>query len=304
MLGLWRGQIGKASRRHGAPTAGRVSHAPDGRGRADANQYPLDVSAVAQFAREYRTVRHAEGWGSLDGAYYRALPYRDLTGRFDAVWRIRARSFDTFVRRVLVPLEHAWPGSQGLQVLDLGAGAGWLANRLAQRGHRVLAVDLLDDALDGLGATRHYHHTFQVALAEFDRLPLREVMADLIVFNASLHYSVDYAATLTESLRVLRPAGTLVILDSPMYSDPSSGRRMVQEREARFLRTYGFASNALPSEHFLSPGRLAELSRQLGLQWQLYRPRLPLADAVRRQLDGLRARREAAHFPVIAGRRP
>ena len=59
--------------------------------------------------------------------------------------------------------------------------------------------------------------------------------------------------TLRELLRVLRQGGTLVILDSPMYSDPTSGQRMVQEREARFLQTYGFASNALACEHFLTP---------------------------------------------------
>ena len=35
--------------------------------------------AVAQFAREYTTVRRAEGWGSRDSAYYRALPDRDLS---------------------------------------------------------------------------------------------------------------------------------------------------------------------------------------------------------------------------------
>ena len=46
--------------------------------------------ALAQFAREYQTVRRAEGWGSADGAYYRSLPYTDLTRRFPGIWRIRA----------------------------------------------------------------------------------------------------------------------------------------------------------------------------------------------------------------------
>src|SRR5579859_5371545 len=110
--------------------------------------------ALAQFAREYGTVRRAEGWGSHDGAYYRALPYRDLTGRFPGIWRIRARSYDTFVRRAIEPLERQ--SARSLRILDLGAGSGWLAHRLARRGHRVLAVDLLEDPLDGLGATRHY----------------------------------------------------------------------------------------------------------------------------------------------------
>jgi SAM-dependent methyltransferase len=255
---------------------------------------------LAQFVREYTTVRRTEGWGSSDPAYYRSLPYRDLTGRFNEIWRIRARSFDLLLDKVLRPLEH----NGALMIVDLGAGNGWLAYRLAARGHRVLAVDLLEDRVDGLGAIRQYARTVQPAVAEFDHLPLPDHVADLAIFNASLHYSTDYATTLQESMRVLRPGGTLVILDSPMYTDPSSGARMVREREARFRRTYGFPSTAMPSEHYLTSARLETLSRELGLKWQVYAPRLDARAAVTRRLNGLRARREPARFPVIAATRP
>jgi len=292
--------------------------------------------SLAQFAREYQTVRRAEGWGSQDGAYYRALPFRDLTGRFPTIWRIRARSYQTFLERVLEPLEIEAPqrpaesrngresapaspraaaarveaadrcGPRGakrsLSILDIGAGSGWLANRLALRGHAVIAMDLLDDPLDGLGARRHYGANFAPVLAEYDRLPLACAQIDLAIFNASLHYSTNYATTLRETLRVLRQAGTLVILDSPTYHDPTSGARMVQERRQRFLATYGFASDALPSEHFLTSARLRELAAELGLEWQVYTPGLDVRSALGRAIGGLRARREPARFPVIVGR--
>ncbi len=257
--------------------------------------------ALAQFVREYRTVRRAEGWGSADPTYYRALPYRDLTGRFSQIWRIRARSFDTFLERALRPLERQ--ASAPLRVLDLGAGSGWLSFRLAQRGHRVAAIDILDDPLDGLGVLRHYAPEVWPVIADFDHLPVARKELDLVIFNASLHYSTDYTKSLGESLRVLRPGGTLVILDSPMYSNPKSGSRMVQEREARFLARYGFASNALPSEHYLTPTRLAKLARELDLTWELYTPSLDWQSWLRRSVSGLRARREPAHFPVIVGMR-
>jgi SAM-dependent methyltransferase len=261
--------------------------------------------AVAQFAREYTTVRRAEGWGSRDSAYYRALPYRDLSGRYVGIWRIRARSYATFVERVLEPMEHDSIGDRRRsRILDLGAGNGWLANRLAERGHLVTAVDLLDDPSDGLGAARHYGAAFARVVAEFDHLPIAEAQVDLAVFNASLHYSIDYASTLRETLRVLQPHGTLVILDSPMYSDPSSGARMVQERQSRFRASYGFASDALPSEHFLTPARLDELSEKLLLRWEVYQPALDWRTRFDRKVGSLRARREAARFPVIVGRCP
>jgi SAM-dependent methyltransferase len=258
--------------------------------------------ALARFVREYRTVRRAEGWGSLDGSYYRALPYRDLTGRFRGIWRMRARSYEVLVKRVVEPLE----GQQArpLTVLDLGAGNAWLAYRLGLRGHRMVAIDLLEDALDGLGATRHYDPIGIMPLrAAYDQLPLAAEYADLAVFNASFHYSTDYAATLREALRVLRARGTLVILDSPMYLDPTSGARMVQERRARFLARYGFASDALPSEHFLTPARLDQLAVELGIRWRVHRPALAWRDALARTIGGLRARREPARLPVIVGER-
>lgn len=260
--------------------------------------------ALSQFVREYRTVRRAEGWGSRDADYYRALPYGDLTGRFDSIWRIRARSFDVFVAEVLAPIERRGMG-QPLSMLDLGAGSGWLAYRLAKRGHSVIALDVLDDPLDGLGAIRGYRDgtSLKPVLAEFDRLPLPDACIDLAVFNASLHYSTDYCRTLRETLRVLRPGGTVVILDSPLYTNPCSGQQMVQEREARFLSTYGFASNALPCEHFLTPRRLDELSAELGMSWRSYLPRLDFRTSVERKVNGLRAHREPARFPVIVGRR-
>jgi SAM-dependent methyltransferase len=255
--------------------------------------------AVAQFTREYTLVRRAEGWGSPDSAYYRALPYADLTGRFSEIWRIRARSYDTFVERVLVPLEARMP--RRLTILDLGAGNGWLAYRLALRGHAVIAVDLIDDPFDGLGARRHYDADFAAIVGEFDKLPLQPRTADMAIFNASLHYSTDYLATLREARRVVGEAGTLVILDSPMYSDPSSGRRMVKEREARFVARYGFASDALPSEHFLTPRRLDEVGATLGLQWIAHRPTLDWSTRITRRIGGIRARREPATFPLIVG---
>src|SRR5262249_12728849 len=155
------------------------------------------------FVREYRTVRRAEGWGSVDPAYYEALPYRDLSGRHADVWRIRARSYDVFLSRVLQPLERE---TDRLQVLDLGAGNGWLSARLVRRGHYAIAVDILDDPLDGLRAVHHYvdQHRPSAFLADFDRLPLPDDSVDLAIFNASLHYSTNYAHTLRELLRVLR----------------------------------------------------------------------------------------------------
>jgi uncharacterized protein YbaR (Trm112 family) len=81
-----------------------------------------------QFMREYQTVRQAEGRGSTDAGYYRSLPFVDLTGQFSADWRIRARSFRTFLSDVLQPI------SRRRNAARRRLGNGWLSYRLAQRG--------------------------------------------------------------------------------------------------------------------------------------------------------------------------
>ena len=255
----------------------------------------------AQFLREYQIVRQAEQRGSPDAAYYRALPFADSSGRFTADWRIRARSFRAFQREVLLPAERKQQRS--LRVIDLGAGNGWLSYRLAQRGHIVAAVDLLTNPLDGLGAHLHYEARFTPVQAEFDRLPFVEQQIDLIIFNASLHYSIDYATTLSEALRVLRPGGWLVILDSPVYRSADSGAQMVREREAAFTQSYGFPSNALPSENYLTPQRLNDLAAHCQLRWKFIQPFYGWRWMLRPIKARLLRRREPARFTVIVGQR-
>lgn len=263
---------------------------------------PARESALAQFMHDYATVRHGEGRGTPDSTYYRALPFNDLSGRFTADWKIRAASFRALADGLLPRL--ATSLGRSLVALDVGAGCGWLAYRLAQRGHRVAAIDLQTNSEDGLGAYVHYDAAFVPIQAEFDRLPFAAGLVDLLIFNAALHYSTDYVVTLREALRVVRPGGSLVILDSPLYRHASSGQAMVGEREATFTRRFGFPSNALASEHYLTPARLHDLAVALRVHWQMSFPSHGPRFALRRWKTALLGRREAARFPLIVAHTP
>ena len=140
-----------------------------------------------RFLDDYIKIRHAEGRGSQDSAYYLALPYRDTTGRLQDQWTIRAKSYRYLERRVLPPIEKQF--GRPLRVADLGAGNCWMSYRLALRGHRPLAIDILCDPLDGLAAGRHYQQqtAFPRINAEFDDLPLADESLDVAIYNASIH---------------------------------------------------------------------------------------------------------------------
>ena len=135
-----------------------------------------------------------------------------------------------------------------------------MSYRLALRKHRPVALDIFTDAMDGLGAARHYGHRFPLLEAEFDHLPFRTASFDLAIFNASIHYSTDYRRTLNELRRCLRPGGHFVIIDSPIYRLPEHGETMRAERHDEFQKRYGFRSDALPSLEYFDEPTLAELA--------------------------------------------
>ena len=254
---------------------------------------PERESHYSRFITDYETVRRFEGRFSADAAYYRALPFRDLSGRFASDWKIRAASFLALQKTL----------RQNSTILDLGAGNGWLSNRLSSSGHDVFAVDLLVNPEDGLGAWRNYETRFTPAQAEFSFLPFPNASADVVIFNASLHYAESYEQTLAESLRVLQPNGLLVIMDSPIYHDAASGNAMLAERKAQFLARYGFASDTLQSEGFLTYDRMEALGRDLGIRWQHLIPFYGLRWVFRPLAARLRGGREPAQFGLWLGKR-
>jgi SAM-dependent methyltransferase len=253
-----------------------------------------------RFMREYEAVRASEGRGSTEPAYYLALPHKDLTHRHRWQWKIRSRSYRYIERRILPQLERK--RTRPLDALDLGAGNGWLSYRLALRGHSAVAVDLLTNTFDGLGAASHYlavlPSLFPRFQGELDRLPFADSQFDLVVFNASFHYSENYARTLCEAIRCLRPDGSLMIVDSPWYSNDEFGQSMVRERRQNFQERFSFPSDALASCEYLTDERLALLESNFELKWTIHQPWYGLRWAARPWLAKWKRRREPAQFRI------
>jgi len=255
---------------------------------------PERMAHFARFIAEYEGIRAAEGRGSQSEEYYLGLPYKDATGRNGGQWRIRARSFDCLLQKVLKPTDV--PGT----ILDLGAGNCWMSFRLALLGHRPVAVDLLTNDQDGLAAGAHYSGHLSGPLprfqAELTRLPFQDGQFDAIVFNASFHYSEDYEATLVEALRCLKPGGRVIISDTPWYSRDESGRQMVAERHAAFLKRFGTASDSVKSLEYLTDERLRVLEEKLSIRWAVHTPWYGFKWAMRPWIAKFRGKREPSRF--------
>jgi SAM-dependent methyltransferase len=230
-----------------------------------------------------------------------ALPFSAPSPERSREWSIRSRSFEALLGHVVVPLERGSP--EPLRILDLGSGLGWLAYRLARRGHDVAAVDILRNDFDGLGVHRHYGQAFLSVQAEFDRLPFTDAAVDLAVYNAAFHYARDYVGTLREALRVLAASGTVVIMDTPIYRDPASGWTMVREREEGFEKDHGLLANAIRTEGFLTYRGVEELGDRLGLSSRLVEPWYGARWWLKPPVARLLGSREPARFKLVILRR-
>ena len=259
----------------------------------------------SQFIRDYEMIRAAEGRGGQNVDYYLALPYKDLSGKNQGQWTIRARTF-SYLAKQIVPKIQAEAGANA-RVLDVGAGNGWMSYRLSQTGLRPVAVDLLINDQDGLGAAKYYQEyllkMFPRVQAESTRLPFASAQFDAVFFNASFHYAVSYEASLQEALRCLRNSGTIVVADSPWYSKESSGEQMIAERQAAFLKRFGTPSNSIRSLEFLTDERLTNLEHKLGIRWERHTPFYGFRWAMRPWIARWHRRREPSRFQIYTARK-
>jgi len=262
---------------------------------------------AAEFRAAYARHRAAEGRGYAGPALL-SLPYL-TSGPFARQWAVRAKSFDGFMRLIVGPM--AQTAGRPLDILDLGAGNSWLSRRVAQQGHRATALDMRDDAVDGLGAAGAFlaeePSLFARCVASFDDIPAADSSFDIVLFNAALHYARDLPRVLAEAARVTRSGGRLVILDSPFYARDCDGAAMVREKQAQAAQRFGAAATTLLSLQpieYLTPQRLAAASQGLGLIWSRSRIRYPLWYEARPLLARLKGARRPSRFDLWSARRP
>lgn len=144
--------------------------------------------------------------------------------RLAEVLRLRKERFrsDQGEGRRLVPGRSwaAWSRLLGhllppLTVADLGCGEGYLTIEAAQWASRVIAIDrsaaVLHEAR-GLAARRGASNIVWCG-GDLEALPLATASVDVVLLSQALHHAGSPASALAEAARVLRPGGTLLLMD-------------------------------------------------------------------------------------------
>lgn len=242
-----------------------------------------------RFATDYAQVRTAEGRARSPEAV-RALPYRDLSGEMPAQWAERAKAFDHLLDAVA--------GLHPSSMLDVGAGCGWAAARLADKGWAAAAIDVTVDGGDGLAAAVHHDQPLLLVRAEMEALPFASGTIGLALINAALHYAGDVGHALDEAWRVLAPRGILAVMDSPVYVDRSAGERMVREFEQKFAADFAMPVAEHLGQGFVANDDLDAFSQRHDTAFEQLTSN-GVVDKVRAWVGARRAGREIAARPLL-----
>lgn len=100
-------------------------------------------------------------------------------------------------------------------VADLGAGEGTLAQLLAQRAEKVIAVDL-SPKMVAFGqelAERNGLRNLEFRIGDIEDPPIEAGSLDLAVLSQALHHAERPQVALDAAWRALRPGGRLIVLD-------------------------------------------------------------------------------------------
>ena len=110
----------------------------------------------------------------------------------------------------------------GQWVLDVGTGPCWSSRLLAQRGAKVIALDVNEANFYGLKTSDILFEThgvyFERILESMTHLPFRDETIDHITFNAAFHHTPDAQKTLDECFRVLKPNGKAAMVNEEFVS--------------------------------------------------------------------------------------
>lgn len=92
------------------------------------------------------------------------------------------------------------------EILDMGCGAGFLANDLAAAGHKVTGIDLSTSSLK-VAESRDHTHSVHYRQGDVYQVPFANESFDVVAAMDLLEHVSDPQRVIAEASRVLRPGG-------------------------------------------------------------------------------------------------
>lgn len=158
--------------------------------------------------------------------------FDELAGRFGKDY-VPGRSWKALAEALIKVLNYKI-------VADLGAGEGTLAQLLAQRAEKVIAVDLSPKMVEfGQSlAIQNGLENLEYRIGDIEEPPIAEKSLDLAVLSQALHHAEHPQRAIDAAFRILKPGGRLIVLDLVSH-------QFEEARELYADRWLGFSESAL-----------------------------------------------------------
>jgi SAM-dependent methyltransferase/biotin operon repressor len=190
----------------------------------------LAAAEVAEVAADQSALRHL-----LRKRKDRSRAYFDeLAGRFGKDY-VPGRSWKALAEALIKVLNYR-------VVADLGAGEGTLAQLLAQRAEKVIAVDLSPKMVEfGQNlAAQNGLANLEYRIGDIENPPIENDSLDLAILSQALHHAEHPQRALDAAFRILKPGGRLIVLDLLQH-------HFEEARELYADRWLGFSESELAS---------------------------------------------------------
>ena len=100
-------------------------------------------------------------------------------------------------------------------IADLGAGEGTIAQLMAQRAKKVIAIDSSEKMVEFGSelARKHGIENLEYRLGDIEEVPIPAGTVDLAFLSQALHHATHPEKAIAEAWRILKPGGRIAILD-------------------------------------------------------------------------------------------
>lgn len=151
-----------------------------------------------------------------------ALPIRGSTHqqRLESFYGKQANNYDSFRKRLLHGREDLWrsiPIPQGARWVDFGGGTGANVETIANRLDRIERLEIVDlsNSLLQVAQQRIAQHGWEnvtTHCCDVSRFT-PDAAVDIVTFSYSLTMIPDWFAAIENALRILKPGGTIGVVD-------------------------------------------------------------------------------------------
>jgi SAM-dependent methyltransferase len=168
---------------------------------------------------------------------------------------------------------HLLPEVEGLDVIELGCGTGYVSSWLARRGARPVGLDNSGRQLaTAAGFQREFGVAFPLVHADAERAPFRDAAFDVALSEYGAAIWCDPYRWIPEAARILRPHGRLVFLGNAyllMLTVPDEEAPATECLQRPHFGMHRFTWPDDPSgsvEFHLPHGQMIRLLRRCGLE--------------------------------------